>query len=124
MNWLLVFLGGGVGSVARFAMVSGLHRAVGRSFPLGTLAVNLIGCFAIGLVHAHLAARGARPEVRAAIVVGLLGGFTTFSSFGYETFELIRQNRLAAAGAYVLASNAVGVMLVWVGHRAGSAAWG
>jgi CrcB protein len=114
----LIFLAGGIGSVARFLSVEAVRR-VHQPFPVGTLAVNLLGCFAIGLLHAYFRGREMPAEIRLALIVGLLGGFTTFSSFGYETFDLLRQQRVAAAVMYVLASNALGVALVWAGDRTG-----
>jgi fluoride exporter len=125
--WLLhsclVFLGGGVGSLARFAVGLAVPRSSAERFPLATLTVNLLGCFAIGLILAYLKARNAPPAWHFALVLGVLGGFTTFSSFGYETFDLIRRNQLGVAVSYVLLSNALGLLLVWLGHRTGVAAF-
>lgn len=81
-------------------------------FPWATLAVNLFGCLVIGLL-ASLAVRQAWPEpVRLAILVGVLGGFTTFSTFGWETWSLIQIGRMDLAALYVLATNVGGVLLV------------
>ena len=122
MNLLWVMLGGAVGSGARY-LVSGawLGEASAR-FPYGTLTVNLVGCFLIGILATTLsAATGARPELRLALIVGLLGGFTTFSSFGLETIDLIRSGRVGAALAYVSISTVVGVALAYGGIRVGTA---
>ena len=79
---LLVFVGGGIGSVCRYAMATALQRTFPGPFPVGTFFVNLLGCFAIGLVGALGLERAAiSPEARTFIMVGILGGFTTFSSF-------------------------------------------
>jgi CrcB protein len=107
MAYLWVALGGALGSVARFACSGLAARWVGVGFPWGTLFVNVAGSFVIGLL-ASLAAPDGRPwlsaDTRAFVVVGVLGGFTTFSSFSLETLTLARNGSLAAAGAYVVAS--------------------
>jgi CrcB protein len=90
----------------------------GGEFPWGTLAVNGLGCLAIGIIAGALA-RGAvlSPALRMAILVGFLGGFTTFSAFALETFSLASGREWMTAGGYVLLSNGVGICAVWVGHR-------
>lgn len=85
-------------------------------FPAGTLAVNLLGCLAIGLVAALVEERGALdPAARVFLLVGVLGGFTTFSTFGYETVALVRDGNLLLAGGNVAASLAAGLAGVWAG---------
>lgn len=124
MNHLvLVFVGAGVGGTLRH-LVTG---AVGRfgptsSLPLGTLVVNLSGCLAAGIVAGLLtAASGVRDEHRALLLVGLLGGYTTFSAFGKETLQLIESRRIIEAVLYVTLTNVVGVAAVWTGHRIAAA---
>ena len=94
---LWVAAGGGVGAVLRYL----LHQWIGATaagFPLGTLVVNALGCFAIGLAGAGLStAAGHATELRLLVVVGLLGGFTTFSTFGWETVALLREDRVGLA---------------------------
>ena len=115
---IFVALGGAFGSVLRY-LLGTWTQILSNSidFPYGTLAVNLIGCFVIGFLS-HLAeSRGAfTPESRAFLFIGILGGFTTFSSFGNETMNLLRDgesfNALANVGANVI----FGLMLVWLGR--------
>ncbi len=110
MQWLLVFGLGGVGAVMRVAIGS----AVGlRAFPWATLAVNFAGCLAIGALHEWLSTRaGLSPLWRPALIGGLLGGFTTFSAFGLETWQLLQSGRAGAAVLYALGSVALGVAAV------------
>jgi CrcB protein len=100
MIYVWVALGGAMGSVARYACSAGAARWLGTGFPYGTLFVNVAGSFAIGLLAALVAADG-RPllgaDARAFLLVGVLGGFTTFSSFSLETLELARGGALGAA---------------------------
>ena len=117
---LLVFVGGGLGALGRYALAAWLdghgplRRAVGPHFPVGTLAVNLSGCLLIGAVAgvllAHEAESPARAGPRLLLVVGILGGFTTFSSFVLEAVNLIEQGRVWHAVGYVLTSNVLGVL--------------
>ena len=96
---LLVGLGGFLGSIGRYGLSGLVHRLLGQAFPYGTLAVNALGCFAIGSVL-YLAEERAvlSAEVRLFVAVGVLGGFTTFSAFGYETLEQLRAHELLLAG--------------------------
>lgn len=116
----LIFLGAGVGGVARYlvGLWAGGHDAGG--LPIGTLLVNVLGCAGIGFAGAVFAgATGVREEHRLAITVGILGGFTTYSAFGYETLMLITDRRWLLAGVNVLLVNALGLAAVWIGARAG-----
>lgn len=93
-------------------------------FPSGTLAVNLIGCLAIGLLAYLIDSRGAAgPATRAFLLVGVLGGFTTFSAFGNETLNLIRDGETALAGANILANVVLGLGAVWAGRFLAHAIW-
>jgi CrcB protein len=113
---LLVGLGGALGSMLRFGMSTGLHALLGRAFPWGTLFVNVTGSFAIGLLYVLLIERVALgPEWRALLMVGLLGGYTTFSSFSIETLNLIESGDLMRATVNVLASVALCLAAVWAG---------
>lgn len=116
VKWLLVFLGGGVGSMLRYGL-AGVVQARFDGFPWGTLAVNALGCLVIGLLWGAAEARGV-PEgahVRVLAFAGLLGGFTTFSSFGLETLLLLETGRWPEALAYASASLLGGVVLVAAG---------
>ena len=119
-NLLLLGLAGGLGTVARFWISGLMHRYTRETFPLGTLAVNFLGCLLIGLVM-HLARdqQALSPTARTIIVVGLLGGFTTFSAFGYETLELLQGGSALVAGANVAANVVLGIGAVWVGAAVG-----
>jgi CrcB protein len=114
---LIVGLGGFVGSVSRYAL-SGLVQRLAPSdlFPYGTLAVNVAGCLAIGLLHGMMETRMLLgPEARLFLFIGVLGGFTTFSTFGYESFALLRDAEAVRAGANVLLHVVLGLAAVWLG---------
>jgi CrcB protein len=116
-KWLLIAVGGAVGSLARYATSTLLVGPTDRTqFPWGTLAANLLGCLLIGYLNGLLSDRLIRPEYRFLLVVGFLGGYTTFSTFGWETAAYLRDSQFARAAAYVLANNVVGVLLVMVGY--------
>jgi CrcB protein len=118
---LAVALGGAFGSVARYLLSRGLHRALSQPwFPVGTLAVNVLGCLIIGFLGALADHRQLfSPELRLLLFIGVLGGFTTFSSFGYETLALARDGELLAAGGNVVAQLVLGLGGVWLGYAAG-----
>ena len=105
MRWLILFAGGGLGAVLRFALALWVDQRVPAAFPWGTLAVNVSGCFAIGLLATvadeH---RLLTPATRLFLVAGVLGGFTTFSTFGLETWRLVEDGLSALALANVAAS--------------------
>lgn len=100
---LWVGLAGGLGSVLRFVLAATLHRRLGEDgFPAGTLAVNVVGSLAIGAIMAIYAARNALDaEARLALTSGLIGGFTTYSAFAYETLALVETHAYSRAAAYV-----------------------
>lgn len=105
MNMVLaVGAGGAVGSVLRYLMTIGIQRVAGTAFPLGTVIVNVLGSFAIGLLYVWLVERDGSPAMRALLMVGLLGGFTTFSSFSLETVNLMMQASYGRAALNVLLS--------------------
>lgn len=123
---LLIALGGGLGSVLRY-LVSGLVQSGARdtAFPIGTLAVNLAGCLAIGVVAELSESRGVfNAEMRSLLVVGLLGGFTTFSTFANETLSAAREDALLFAAGNVLLSVSFGLVAVWLGRLLARALWG
>jgi len=121
----LVALGGAVGSVSRYLLGTWV-QAASRSidFPYGTLSVNLIGCFVIGFLS-HLAeARGVfTPETRALVFFGVLGGFTTFSSFGSDTMNLLRDGETVNALLNIGANVILGLALVWLGRSVAFWIW-
>jgi len=108
--------GGAVGSVLRYTLTNVVGRAMGTAFPYGTVIVNVMGSFLIGLLYVWLMERvGARPEMRAFLIVGVLGGFTTFSSFSLETVTLLMQESYAKAVANVVLSVLLCVGCTWLG---------
>jgi CrcB protein len=118
---LLVFAGAGTGGLCRWGIQMGCERWLGKGFPFGTLLVNIAGCLAVGFLAAILTeSDAAREHWRLAIIVGFLGGFTTFSAFGRETFMLSSGGHQAAALANVLLSVGLGVLAVWVGAKLGA----
>jgi fluoride exporter len=120
MNIVLVFVGGGLGAAARY-LVSGLvHRFVDPSFPYGTLAVNLLGCFAIGLFASMSEERFLiNSSVRTFLGIGILGGFTTFSTFSIETLNLARDASFLFALGNVSLSVVGGLVAAWAGMSLG-----
>lgn len=121
---LLVALGGAVGSVARFGLSSLVGTtAAGARFPLGTLVVNVLGCAAIGAFMGSAYSRDwLLGPARLFVVTGLLGGFTTFSAFGWETYALAEGRSPGGAALNVLLQLALGIGAVWLGARLAVAA--
>ena len=112
---------GAVGTLMRAGLTTLAARLFGSGFPWGTLAVNLLGSFCFGVVFAAARARGGlSTEAETIRLVGLLGGFTTYSSFAFQATELAHHGRLPAAVAYVLITNLAGIAAVWAGLRAGA----
>jgi len=121
---LLVGLGGFVGAVMRYLVTGWVQDLFyGASFPYGIFTVNILGCLVIGALAGVSESRNfLGPEVRALVIVGLLGGFTTFSAFGYESFELLRNGQSVAAFSNMFIQVAVGLAAVWVGYSVTQAA--
>jgi len=120
---LCIAAGGALGAVSRFAVAHFVQRAAGPDFPWGILAVNALGCLVIGVLGAYFTddADLAGPW-RVFIFIGLLGGFTTFSTFSFETLELLNDGHTLRAGAYVLLTNVLCLGATWIGFRA-TTAW-
>ncbi len=116
---IVVALGGAIGSVLRYKLGGFvLHHTEGSNFPFSTLSINLIGCGAIGLLAALAEYHDLfSPSLRLLLFTGLLGGFTTFSAFGYEAFFLMRRGLLSMAGGYVVASVIGGLVMVTIGYK-------
>jgi fluoride exporter len=113
---LAIGLGGAIGSVLRFWLSISLHAVFGRGFPYGTLAVNIVGCLAMGFLFVLFIERFAESAIwRAGILIGVLGGFTTFSAFSIETFNLIEQGEPLKALANVALSVTLCVAATWLG---------
>ena len=118
MNLLLVGVGGFIGSIGRYVLAGAIHQVLHNStFPYGTMVVNIVGCFVIGFLNGLAETRQLlSPELRLFLLIGLLGGFTTFSTFGYETMALLRDSQIGAALANVLVQVTVGLLCVWLGY--------
>lgn len=114
---LIVGSGGFFGSAARWAFSGLVHRLLPSAlFPWGTLAVNVLGCFVIGLLFGLGEVRQLfSPNTRLFLLVGVLGGFTTFSTFGLESFHLLRDGEFIRAAAYVVFHLVIGLVAVWAG---------
>jgi CrcB protein len=122
---LLVGFGGFLGSILRYG-VGGLvgRLKAGWTFPLETLLINVAGCVVLGLLLGLVEARGVfSASTRAFLFVGLLGGFTTFSTFGYESFQLLRDGQWPAAALSTTLQIVLGIGGVWAGHALARAAW-
>jgi CrcB protein len=119
-NLLLVGAGGFIGAASRYLLGGWiLQQAVGAKFPWSTFAVNVLGCLAIGLLSAAAEKFDLiGPGGRLFLITGLLGGFTTFSAFGFETFFLLRRGELPLAAIYAGTSVTVCLFAVWAGFRA------
>lgn len=120
-QFLLVGFGGALGSMLRFQSVA-LATRFSAGFPAGTVAVNLVGCFLIGLMSALAQKRGiVSEEARLLLVTGLLGGFTTFSAFGLDTLNLLQKSKYLPAVGNVAISVLGGLSMVWLGWQIVSA---
>ncbi len=111
-----IAVGGAFGSVLRYAMSSWVTTLTGRGFPYGTLAVNVAGCLVMGFLFVLFVDRLSDSAVwRAGLLIGVLGGFTTFSSFSIETFNLIEQGEALKAVANAIASVLLCLFATWIG---------
>ncbi len=121
----LIFLSGGCGCLLRYGVAGWAQRLANGSFPLGTLAVNVIGCAAVGFFASLFTGPVLiRDEFRFAILVGMLGGFTTFSTFGYETVALTDDGQFGLAALNLLLSNGLCLLGAWLGTRLALAIYG
>lgn len=116
-----VAVGGAFGAVVRFLVSSGIYQWLGRGFPYGTLVVNVIGSFMLGLLTESLMQQRITItfEYRAAILVGFIGAFTTFSTFSLETFYLLEQGQLTKAGLNIVTSVSACLLAIWIGLLCG-----
>lgn len=113
---LAIAAGGGLGSVLRFWMSGWVSNMLGRGFPYGTLVVNVSGSLLMGFLYVLLVDKfNASAEWRAVLLIGLLGGFTTFSSFSMETFQLLEAGEIVRAFMNIVLSVAVCVAATWLG---------
>jgi len=115
---MLIGVGGAMGALLRYAVAGWAHRVFGGAFPVGTLAVNMIGCGLIGVAAAVFASPHRVSDAwRLALLVGLLGGFTTFSTYAYETIALAEEGQNSRALLNILLNNALGLFAAWAAFR-------
>lgn len=119
MKLLWIAAAGGVGSVARYLLGGWIQRLTSSGFPIGTIVVNVVGCLLIGFLTGAISTKllVMREEVRVALTVGFLGGFTTFSAFTMESAALMNNGQFLRAAINIVASLALGLLGVWVGSR-------
>jgi CrcB protein len=125
ITYLWVALGGALGSAARYGCSSLIAERFGETFPFGTLVINVVGSFVIGVFAAVTGPDGrfmAPGDMRQFVMVGLCGGYTTFSSFSLQTLTLVHDGQYARAGLNVVGSVVLCLGAVWLGYAAGAAA--
>ena len=116
MNYVLVFVGGGIGATARYGLQGVVYRVSGAEFPYGTLVVNVLGSFLIGVLMTSFEERFmVNPSLRVLLTIGILGGFTTFSSFSFETMALLRDGSYGLGLMNVAFSVVICLGATWVG---------
>jgi fluoride exporter len=119
LSYLWIGLGSALGGMARYWLSGLVAERVGETFPWGTVTVNATGCFVIGLFAALTDPDGrwlVHPTTRQFVMVGVLGGYTTFSSFSLQTLNLVRDGQWGWAGLNVLGSVVLCLIAVWAGH--------
>lgn len=122
---LLIALGGGGGAVLRYLVAAWGQRLTEGTFPLGTMLVNVSGCLLIGIGASLFGGPlVGREGYRLALLVGVLGGYTTFSTFGYETLMAINDGQFGRAALNVILTNALALLAVWLGYRVGEQLFG
>jgi fluoride exporter len=123
-TYLWVAVGGALGSMARFWLAAFVATILGPQFPWGTILINIVGSFVIGFFATFTGPGGryvASFDLRAFVMVGICGGFTTFSAFSLQTLDLARESRWLQAGGNVVLSVVVCLLAVWAGHMLASA---
>jgi CrcB protein len=117
LNFFLVAIGGAIGSTARYVLSTLVLRVTGTQFPLGTFAVNVIGCLAFGAIAGAASQRvQIAPPLRLFLLTGILGGFTTFSSYAFESFTLIRDGQFLWASINIAGQIVAGLAGMWAGY--------
>ncbi|MDA1258004.1 MAG: CrcB family protein [Chloroflexi bacterium] len=113
---LFLFAAGGLGTIGRYAIATWVQRESHTSFPFGVMAANALGSLAFGLIYSLAEERDLLTgEARIAVLVGFLGAFTTFSTFAFDTGQLIRDDRYLWAAGNIILNNAIGLSLVFIG---------
>ena len=118
---LWVGIGGFLGSIARFVMAGACNRlSPALGFPIGTFTINILGCFLIGLIHGLAETRSLfGPDTRIFLFIGVLGGFTTYSTFGFESLALLKDGAILKASANIILHVFLGLTAVWLGDTLG-----
>ncbi len=118
IHWIGLGAGGAVGAILRYTLSGWVQQRAAGTFPWGIMAVNVLGCLLMGLLGKYLIdATTLRPEYRTALLVGVLGAFTTFSTFASDTLGMLNDGQWRSAAAYVLGTNAACFLAVWLGYR-------
>lgn len=112
---ITIALGGAIGALLRYSLSGLVHKIFEEGYPWGTLVVNLLGCFAIGFLWEYFMNSLPSPELRSLIFIGILGAFTTFSTFGLETLNLVRDGEWRLAMLNIVANNIGGLVFVFCG---------
>lgn len=117
---LYIALGSAAGGAARYLLGTFVQARFGAGFPVGTLVVNISGAFLLGFIFTYaLATPAVSPELRGFLTTGICGGYTTFSTFSYETMMLVEDGELARAAIYVILSVSIALLGVWLGVALG-----
>jgi fluoride exporter len=120
VNYAVVFVGGGIGAALRYWLSGSVYRFVGADFPYGTLLVNVLGCCLIGFMMSFFEERfSVQPILRVFLTIGVLGGFTTFSTFSYETVALLKEGSYLWGTANVVYSVLICLGGSWIGSVIG-----
>ncbi|MEZ5324019.1 MAG: fluoride efflux transporter CrcB [Verrucomicrobiales bacterium] len=118
LAWLCIASGGAIGALSRYALGGWIQARTTGDFPSGTIVVNMLGCLVFGLLYGWLGA-GISPQLRGFLFTGVLGGFTTFSTFGFETVNLLQRGQHGTAALYLAASITGGLLAAWLGLTIG-----
>lgn len=113
---ILVAIGGAIGSVLRYLFSLWIKNLISSEFPWHTFSVNIIGCLVIGIMFSLTRGNIVFDDIRLFVMIGILGGFTTYSSFGLEAFDLLKQDKFIIALTYILATNILGLAAVYFGY--------
>lgn len=119
MIWVYIAIGGALGSVFRYMTILATERFLGHAFPYGTLTVNVLGALVMGMVvgYIHHLNPDSNPQIKSFILVGLLGGYTTFSSFSLDALTMIQNDQIASLMLYITVSVGLSLLGIWSGYQ-------